>query len=303
MLKTAGVITHLLVEADHFRDLEDAAGVGKAHDCSGDIVIGLPLGRNPVTSYFLPSMTLELSLLPLCLAVLTETGASSKCGETLLSCFSSTTLRIGRSRILERNSWFARFLSQRSGDSLDWCRFWRSTLRLWERGWGSRGLANSVYASWRGGCHDVLDVYNCDNSEDTVRQMQKVENANLQGYRDTERKGKDHFGIREKAALFAWVHRGATTWSTQIFWTVSWEVEEDASIMKQTREVRGATLGPEKREGRYVAHACGSGCGHLVSCTTKQLKKYRVSLQRIDSPLTLWPCHHCPLFGAHGTCG
>ena len=76
-MKAAGDITHgqLWVQADHFRDLEGVAGVGQAHDLSGDIMM-----------VHLPSMTLELSLLPLCFLVPTGTNAWFKCGETLLTC-------------------------------------------------------------------------------------------------------------------------------------------------------------------------------------------------------------------------
>ena len=43
MLKTVGDITHerAWVDADHFRDLEDVAGVGKAHNYSGDVMMVL----------------------------------------------------------------------------------------------------------------------------------------------------------------------------------------------------------------------------------------------------------------------
>ena len=46
VLKTVGDITHgqVWVEADHFRDLEDVAGVGKAHDYPGDKNDGFRLG-------------------------------------------------------------------------------------------------------------------------------------------------------------------------------------------------------------------------------------------------------------------
>ena len=87
-------------------------------------------------------------------------------------------------------SWFARFLSQRSGDLLDWHRFWFSTLRLGEQGWG--------VGSHGGCCHGKVVIYICGNLEDAIRQMQMVENGS---YQDTDRKGSDHFDIRGKAVL------------------------------------------------------------------------------------------------------
>ena len=73
-----------------------------------------------------------------------------------------------------------------------------------------------------------------------VRQVQLVEDAYQRDYRDTEEKSKGHFGIREKAALFAWMHRGLGDHAMypDLQYFVSREVEEDASSRKQTREVR-----------------------------------------------------------------
>ena len=66
------------------------------------------LERRPYSAFGsllgMPMTNQGCSLVPfcLCLSILTGTDAWFKCGETLLSCSSSPTLRIGRSRILER---------------------------------------------------------------------------------------------------------------------------------------------------------------------------------------------------------
>ena len=125
----------------------------------------------------------------------------------------------------------------------------------------------------RGGCHDVLDAYNCGNSEDVVQQVHMVECAYLRGHQDTEGKGQDLFGICEKLALFAGMHRelGDHVVCPDFLDFLSREVEEDANNKKQARKVREEQhLAGRSEKGRYVALAWCSWCSTLAQPTPQE---------------------------------
>ena len=105
--------------------------------------------------------------------------------------------------------------------------------------WGTR-LGSRVSRTQFTGCHEVLDIKFCGNLEDAVPRVQMVETRTYRFLRTLRQKGKGHFCIRERDALFAWVHResGDHAVYRDLLDFLSREVEEDANSMKRTREVR-----------------------------------------------------------------
>ena len=185
-----------------------------------------------------------------------------KCDDTLFICWSSPTLRIGWSRILERFH----------GSRTPWAHDRDIPLNRTAEAQGTR-LGSRVsrtrftpvgerWLSWRARLLQLRSFGGCGSPGAGGGQRLHTGPS----WHREERQG--HFGVCDKAAIFAWVHgeSGDHVIHRDLLDFVSPEVERDANSMKQTREIREEQfLAPEKQEGRYVARACGSGCAHPVS--------------------------------------